>query len=127
MCLVASSVLIVDDDDRFRAWARVLLERAGYVVVGEAADGAWAIAAARRARPALVLLDLQLPDTDGFAVARVLCAERSPPAIVLTSTRERGDYGGRIDNSGALGFLPKERVSGEALAGLLARRDGPMD
>jgi DNA-binding response OmpR family regulator len=69
MCLVASSVLIVDDD-RFRAWARVLLERAGYVVVGEAADGAWAIAAARRARPALVLLDLQLPDTDGFAVPR---------------------------------------------------------
>ena len=121
---VASSVLIVDDDARFRAWARVLLERAGYVVVGEAGDGVSAFAAARRARPELVLLDLQLPDMDGFEVARVLSGERSPPAIVLTSTRERGDFGNRIDNSGALGFVPKEQVSGEALADLLARRGG---
>jgi CheY-like chemotaxis protein len=120
---VASSVLIVDDDARFRAWARVLLERAGYVVVGEAADGASAIAAAHRARPELMLLDLQLPDTDGFAVALALSGEPSPPAIVLTSTRDPGDYGERIDNSGALGFLPKEQVSGEALAGLVASRD----
>ena len=126
MCAVASSVLIVDDDGRFRAWARVLLERAGYVVVGEAADGASAIAAARRDRPGLVLLDVQLPDVDGFGVARVLCAERWAPAIVLTSTRDRVDYGERIDDSGALGFLPKEQVSGEALADLLARRDGRM-
>jgi DNA-binding NarL/FixJ family response regulator len=126
MCAVASSVLIVDDDGRFRAWARVLLERAGYVVVGEAADGASAVVAARRDRPGLVLLDVHLPDGDGFGVARVLSAERWAPAIVLTSTRDAGDYGKRIDDSGALGFLPKEQVSGEALEGLLARRDGRL-
>jgi two-component system chemotaxis response regulator CheY len=125
MCAMASSVLIVDDDRRFRAWARVLLERGGYVVVGEAADGASAIAAARRDRPRLVLLDVQLPDVDGFRVAQVMCAERSPPAIVLTSTRDAGDYGELIDDSGALGFLPKEQVSEEALGRLLGARAGP--
>jgi DNA-binding NarL/FixJ family response regulator len=63
---VGTSVLIVDDHEGFRAWARVLLEQAGYTVLGEAADGASAVRAARRLRPQVVLLDVQLPDTDGL-------------------------------------------------------------
>jgi DNA-binding NarL/FixJ family response regulator len=118
-------VLIVDDHAGFRAWARVLLERAGYAVVGEAADGARALRAARGARPELVLLDVGLPDTDGFALARRLCAERWAPAVVLTSTRDAGDYGERLERSCALGFLTKDEVSAEALGRLLGARGGP--
>jgi len=118
-------VLIVDDHDGFRAWARVLLERAGYDVVGEAADGARALRAACRTRPELVLLDVQLPDTDGFALARRLCAERWSPAVVLTSTRDASDYGERLERSCALGFLPNDEISVEALARLLGARAGP--
>jgi DNA-binding NarL/FixJ family response regulator len=118
-------VLIVDDHDGFRAWARVLLERAGYAVVGEAADGAAAVRAACRTRPQLVLLDVQLPDTDGFALAQRLCAERWSPAVVLTSTRDASDYGERLERSCAVGFLPKDEVSAEALGRLLGARAGP--
>jgi DNA-binding NarL/FixJ family response regulator len=118
-------MLIVDDNAGFRAWARVLLEQAGYAVVGEAPDGAEAVRAARRTRPQLVLLDVQLPDADGFALARRLCAERWSPAVVLTSTRDAGDYGERLERSCALGFLPKDEVSGEALGRLLDARGGP--
>jgi DNA-binding NarL/FixJ family response regulator len=121
---VGTSVLIVDDHEGFRAWARVLLEQAGYTVLGEAADGASAIRAARRLRPGVVLLDVQLPDTDGFEVARRLSGERRSPAIVLISTRDAGDYAGRLERSCAVGFLLKEELTGEALARLLSAGDG---
>jgi DNA-binding NarL/FixJ family response regulator len=118
-------VLIVDDHAAFRAWARVLLERAGYAVVGEAADGAQGLQEARGTRPELVLLDVQLPDTDGFALAQRLGAERWAPAVVLTSTRDVGDYRERLERSCALGFLAKDEVSAEALGRLLSARAGP--
>jgi DNA-binding NarL/FixJ family response regulator len=121
---VPATVLIVDDHGPFRARARVLLEQAGYVVIGEAADGAAAIDAARRSPPELVLLDIRLPDIDGFEVARRLCAPARGPIVVLLSTADASDYGERISNSCAVGFLPKDELSPEALAGLLAARDG---
>jgi DNA-binding NarL/FixJ family response regulator len=117
---MATSVLIVDDNRGFRSWARVLLERAGYTVAGEAADGASAIDVAREFSPEVVLLDVQLPDTDGFEVTRRLRAERSDVAVVLTSTREAVDYGAKLGNSGAVGFLPKDELSAEAFAEVLA-------
>ena len=60
------AVLIVDDHDGFRAGARALLEADGFEVLGEAADGSAALEAVRRLRPEVVLLDVQLPGTDGF-------------------------------------------------------------
>lgn len=116
---MAFSVLIVDDHDPYRAWARVVLEQAGYAVVGEAADGAHGLAAARRLHPDAVLLDIRLPDIDGFEVARRLASDSASPAVVLISTRDACDYGDRIKNSCARGFVPKAEFSGEALAGLL--------
>ena len=113
---MGTRVLIVDEHDGFRAFARVLLEQAGYTVLGEAGDGASAIAAARRLRPEVVLVDVQLPDVDGFEVARRLCDEDWSPAIELTSTRDACDYAGRLERSRALGFLPKQELSDEALA-----------
>ena len=109
----------MDDHDGFRAFARMMLEGAGFTVA-EAASGAEAAQAARAIRPCLVLLDIQLPDLDGFEVARRLAQQDHRPVIVLTSTREASDYGGQIAASPAAGFLPKEQLSGAALRGFLA-------
>jgi DNA-binding NarL/FixJ family response regulator len=113
------TVLIVDDHPSFRTSARRTLEDAGYEVVGEAHDGESALDAARDLRPAVVLLDVQLPDIDGFEVALRLTAEDRAPAVVLTSSRDGGEFGGMIARSGARGFLRKGELSGPALAALL--------
>jgi DNA-binding NarL/FixJ family response regulator len=84
---MAVRVLIVDDHARFRALARLLLVADGFDVVGEAGDGAQALVAARALHPDVVLLDVQLPDEDGFAVAGTLAARRPAPAVVLVSSR----------------------------------------
>ena len=113
------SVLIVDDHPSFRASARRVLEDAGYDVVGEAHDGASALTAARRLRPAIVLVDIRLPDLDGFEIARRLTRDDHPPAVVLTSSHDPDDFTGMIARSGARGFLPKAELSGPALAAVL--------
>src|SRR5438552_5110811 len=98
---VSMTVLIVDDHPSFRASARELLEAEGYEIVGEAENGAAALQAVRDLRPDLVLLDVQLPDMDGFQVAEQLCGLANPPAVVLTSSRDSADYGRCIQICGA--------------------------
>jgi CheY-like chemotaxis protein len=110
----AAAILVVDDHDGFRVFARRMLEAAGFTVA-EAATGAQATETARCVRPRLVLLDIQLPDLDGFEVARRLAMQADGPVVVLTSTREAADYGGLIAASPAAGFLPKDQLSGAAL------------
>jgi DNA-binding NarL/FixJ family response regulator len=119
-CDVATTVLIVDDHPGFRSSARMLLEAEGFRVVGEAGDGATGIECARDLGPDLVLLDVQLPDIDGFEVARRLRAGDGGCAVVLVSSRESGDYGSLAQESGALGFISKGELSGAALEALLA-------
>ncbi len=114
-----TTVLIVDDHPSFRATARALLEAEGYDVVGEAEDGVAALHAARELRPDLVLLDVQLPDFDGFEVASCLRRNGDSPAVVLTSSRDADDFGSLVSASGARGFVPKAELSGAALATLL--------
>jgi DNA-binding NarL/FixJ family response regulator len=116
---VATTVLIVDDHASFRASARRTLEAEGFEVVGEAEDGESALRAARELRPALVLLDVQLPDVDGFDVAARLTRAADAPAVVLTSSRDPADFGGLVSRSGARGFVPKAELSGDALTTLL--------
>jgi CheY-like chemotaxis protein len=120
MLAVPPTVLIADDNARFRARARRLLEAEGYTVVTEAADGEAALEAAKGVRPDVVLLDVALPDMSGLAVAERLAREPDPPAVVLTSTHEAADFGDRICRCGARGFVPKMELSGEALAVLLS-------
>jgi DNA-binding NarL/FixJ family response regulator len=100
-------VLVVDDHASFRRCASELLSAEGYDVVGAAADGASAVALADRLNPELVLLDIQLLDTDGFAVAKRLLAGHPELQIVLVSIRDRSTYGPLIEASGASGFISK--------------------
>jgi DNA-binding NarL/FixJ family response regulator len=119
------TTLIVDDHAGFRASARVLLELEGFRVVGEAADGAAAVMAAEALLPDLVLLDVQLPDTDGFAVAREILGRSPTIDIVLVSSRDESDYGDSVALSGARGFVPKAELSGAALGVVLSRETRP--
>jgi DNA-binding NarL/FixJ family response regulator len=113
---MAVTVLIVDDHPAFRESARELLCLEGFDVVGEAADGATGIALTHELDPEVVLLDVALPDLSGFDVAERLAGRAT---VVLVSSRERRDLGPRVRLCGALGFIPKDELSGEALAALL--------
>ena len=117
---MSRTVLVVDDHAGFRSRARLLLESEGYEVVGEAGDGKTAVAEAKRLRPDVVLLDVQLPDLDGFDVAARITDNGSSPAVVLTSSRDWSDSAELIVRSGAKGFVPKDQLSGEAMRELLA-------
>jgi CheY-like chemotaxis protein len=113
-------VLIVDDNAEFRRLARSLLEYGGYAVVGEAGDGTSALAACESLRPAIVLLDIQLPDLDGFQVAALLAAEPDAPEIVLISSRDSRSYRRQLAVTGARGFIAKAELSADSLARALS-------
>ena len=116
---MARTVLIVDDHAPFRALARSLLQLEGFEVVGEAADAASALEAVGRLQPSVVVLDIQLPDLDGFEVARRLSQAGDPPAIVLVSSRDSSSYRRRLAVSPARGFIPKSDLSGAAVTALV--------
>jgi DNA-binding NarL/FixJ family response regulator len=113
------TVLIVDDHGTFRATARILLEAEGFNVVGEAEDGASALTEACRLQPDLVLLDVQLPDTDGFHVAEKIACCPDPPAVILVSSHDSSDFGSLISSSTARGFVPKAELCGDRVSALL--------
>lgn len=116
---MSTRVLIIDDHAEFRELARRVLEQGGFVVVGEAVDGGATAAAVAELKPDVVLLDVQLPDVDGFEVAEALAAGADPPIVVLTSSRDESDFGSRIARSTVRGFIPKSRLSGPALEEVL--------
>jgi DNA-binding NarL/FixJ family response regulator len=113
------SILIVDDHAGFRRLARSFLRREGFDVVGEAANGTDAIDAVARIEPAVVLLDVQLPDMDAFEVCRRLATADHRTAVVLISTRDAQDYGSLVRQSGALGYITKSRLSASTLWAIL--------
>jgi len=111
-------IVIVDDHPAFRAWARAVLAADGFRVVGEAVDAASALAEVRAVRPDVVLLDVQLPDADGFEVAEALLAARPRPVIILTSSRDACAYEADLARTG-LPFVSKEDLSGSAIRTML--------
>jgi DNA-binding NarL/FixJ family response regulator len=119
------TLLIVDDHQGFRSFARTLLGADGFDIAGEAADGEAALEAVREQHPDVVLLDVQLPGIDGFEVAEQLASMSDPPAVVMTSTRDAADYGSRLLSAPILGFVPKHELSGGAISALLAPVPGP--
>jgi DNA-binding NarL/FixJ family response regulator len=114
---MAPTILIVDDYAPFRESARQLLESEGFDVVGEAENGVTALRLARELQPEVVLLDVHLPDFDGFEVAERLARLEAPPDVVLTSSRD--DYGALVPGSAARAFVRKDALSGESLAAAL--------
>jgi DNA-binding NarL/FixJ family response regulator len=114
------TILIVDDFATFRASARSLLEAEGFEIVGEAEDGTSAVRLARELEPEVVLLDVHLPDFDGFEVAERLRELESPPIVILTSSRD--DYRSLVASSSARAFLRKDELSGPALTSVLASK-----
>jgi DNA-binding NarL/FixJ family response regulator len=115
MVAAPTSVLVVDDHAGFRRQACMLLEEAGYAVVGEADDAASAVEAAQRFSPDAILLDIQLPDADGFCVLEALAHHPCGPLVVLISGRDEADYASRIASCGAHGFISKSELSVDAL------------
>lgn len=120
MAVVSRTLLIVDDHAGFRSSARALLEADGrLVVVGEAGTGTEAITAAHRLRPDIVLLDIALPDIDGFAVCEsIMTGETIHSIVVLTSSRSPASYGSRLSASRARGFISKDDLSAATLRAL---------
>jgi DNA-binding NarL/FixJ family response regulator len=116
---MSTTVLIVDDHATFRETAKLLLESEGFEVVGEAEDGRSALEKAASLSPDLVLLDVQLPDVDGFDVASRVTGWDDAPVVILTSSRDGRDFGPLVERSGARGFVPKADLSGDRLRALL--------
>jgi DNA-binding NarL/FixJ family response regulator len=112
-------VLVVDDHPSFRRCARSLLSSEGFEVVGEAEDGGTALALVSELSPDLVLIDIQLPDINGFEVVERLHEQDPELAVILVSSRDRSAYGSSIGTSGARGFITKADLSGATLARLL--------
>ena len=115
-------VLIVDDNPSFSASARMLLESGGFEVA-EAGTGTAGVRKARELSPDLVLLDIQLPDIDGFDIAESLALVDPPPPVVLISSRDAKDYGSLIDQSPALGFIGKDELSPASIRSFVRRVD----
>lgn len=113
---MARTAVIVDDHAGFRSQAARLLASAGYEVVGSCADGRGALDLIGRLRPDVALVDVQLPDIDGFGVVERLGAG---VVVVLVSTREAADYGARIARSGAAGFITKADLTAGSLAAVV--------
>ena len=118
---MARRVLIIDDNSAFRAAARRLLERAGFVVVAEAGTSASGIQEAKTHSPDLAIVDVQLPDFDGFEVAERLSELEAPPRVILTSSLDGADFGALVAGSSALGFIPKAELSASLINALLAQ------
>jgi DNA-binding NarL/FixJ family response regulator len=114
------TLVIVDDHAGFRTSARELLELDEFEVVGEAGDGAGALAAVARLRPQILLLDIGLPDMSGYDVAERIATTDLHTAVVLISSRSPDQISMRVNGCGAAGFISKDELSGAALEALLA-------
>lgn len=112
--------MIVDDNPGFRASARRVLEDEGYRVLAEAGDGESGVALVLDLVPDIAIVDIQLPGIDGFEVTRRIGEAAAAPAVVLTSSRDRSDFGSLVEGSLARGFVPKSRLSAGAVEALMS-------
>ncbi|GAA4373695.1 response regulator transcription factor [Agromyces bauzanensis] len=105
----AIRVLVVDDQDLVRAGFRLILERAGFDVVGEAADGLEAVERATATRPDVVLIDVRMPRLDGIEATRRLIATLDPaPRVIALTTFDLDEHVYGAIRAGASGFLLKD-------------------
>jgi DNA-binding NarL/FixJ family response regulator len=118
-------VLIVDDEELVRFGLRTVLEAAGdFEVVGEAANGADGVAAARELEPDVVLTDIRMPVMDGLAATKQILALPNPPQVAVLTTFHVDEYVYAALAAGAAGFLLKDTPPREIAAAVRAVADG---
>jgi two-component system, NarL family, nitrate/nitrite response regulator NarL len=115
--------LIVDDSRPFLAAATALLDSEGMTVVGCACSGAEALRQARELEPDVVLVDVELGDEDGVAVARRLREQDADVRMLLVSANPLTDVADLVSEAGADGFLKKTALSTEAIEAVCRRPD----
>lgn len=118
-------VLVVDDHESFRRTAAAVVEATdGFTVAGSAATGEEALAVARAVAPDLVLMDVNLPGMDGLDATRWLRSLDRPPVVVLLSTYDEVDFGGRARECGAADYVAKSSFGTDRLASVWALAAG---
>jgi DNA-binding NarL/FixJ family response regulator len=118
------SVLIVDDQAPFRAAMKAVLRRSTeFELVGEAANGSEAVAMAEQLNPALVLMDINMPEMNGIEATRTLVSRQPGVVVILCSTYDAGDLPPEVATSGARAYLNKEHLGAETLRRLWEERD----
>ena len=118
-------VLIVDDQAPFRAAMKAVLRRATeFELVGEAANGNEAVTLAEELHPALVLMDINMPEMNGIEATRALVARQPDVVVILCSTYDAGDLPPEVATSGARAYLNKEHLGADSLRRLWHERDG---
>ena len=120
MAAMPRSVLVVDDDTAFRALAAKTLRSWGLHVIGEAGTFAEAIVRSSELRPDAVLVDIGLPDGDGFSLAQRLSVLPWQPRIVLISSDADCANDVVARRLGAVGFVPKEELLGTSLRRMIS-------
>jgi DNA-binding NarL/FixJ family response regulator len=112
-------ILVIDDNTAFRGAVGQLLTTDTFVVVAGAATGASGVKLAEEHEPDLVIVDVQLPDTDGFDVAEQLAQLDLALQVILTSSLDSSDLGALVTESSARGFIPKAELSATTIDALL--------
>ena len=117
-------VLIVDDQAPFRAAMKAVLKRATeFELVGEAANGSEAVSLEEELSPALVLMDINMPEMNGIEATRTMVSRHPEVVVILCSTYDAGDLPPEVATSGARAYLNKEHLGADTLRRLWEGRD----
>jgi DNA-binding NarL/FixJ family response regulator len=118
------SVLVVDDQAPFRSAARAVLRRLdGFEFAGEASSGPEAIELVERLHPALVLMDINMPDMSGIEATRRFTAAHPDVVVILCSTYDAADLPPAAAASGATAYVNKERLASDTIRRLWEDRN----
>ena len=121
-----TTVLIVDDQAPYRSAMKAVLKRANdFELVGEAVNGSEAVSLQLQLNPALVLMDINMPEMNGIEATRTMVSRHPEVVVILCSTYGAGDLPLEVATSGARAYLNKEHLGADTLRHLWEQRDAP--